>query len=269
MKNYEGKVAVVTGASSGIGEALSRELAAHGFSVALLARRKDRLVALGSEIESKGGKSLTVTCDVTKDEDLPRAMAEVKAAWGRIDVVIANAGFGVVGPFERMTLDDYRRQFDTNVWGVIRTIKAALPEIRASKGRVAVIGSLNGYVCLPNSSPYGMSKFAVRALCDALYYELKPEGVSVTHIAPGFVESEIRQVDNKGRWHERSRDKIPNWIRMRTPKAARHIVRAILKRKREEVITGHAKIAAFLQRHVPWLFSFVVCRMGLKARREP
>ncbi len=270
-KTSGNKVAVITGASSGIGAALGREFAARGYSVALLARRKERLVANCEEIEAEGGKAIAVDCDVTKDEDLPRSMKEVMAAFGRIDVVVANAGFGVVGSFERLTLDDYRRQFDTNVWGVIRTLQAALPELKATKGSLAVIGSLNGYVCLPGSSPYGMSKFAVRALCDALYLELKPQGVSVTHIAPGFVDSEIRQVDNKGRWHDspKVQDKVPRWIRMRTPRAARKMVNAIVRRKREEVITGHAKLGAFFQRHFPWLLIFVISKIGLKGRAQP
>ncbi len=268
-ETYTGKVAMVTGASSGIGEALARELSARGFSVALLARRRERLESLREQLVGLGGKALAIPCDVTQEQDLPNAVRQIKEAWGRIDLVIANAGFGVVGSVETVKIADYERQFQTNVWGVLRTVKAVLTDLKATKGRLALIGSLNGYVCLPGSSAYGMSKFAVRALGDALFYELKSEGVSVTHIAPGFVESEIRQVDNQGQWHERARDKVPEWIRMRTPKAAHQIVSAILKRKREAVITGHAKLGIFLQRHLPWLLSFFVLRTGLKARSQP
>ena len=114
---------------------------------------------------------------------------------------MANAGFGVVGPIERLTLDDYRRQFETNVFGVLRTVFATLAELRRSRGRLVIVGSVSGHVALPNASPYAMSKFAVRALAQALDFELRPTGVSVTLVSPGFVDTELHQVDNRGVRH--------------------------------------------------------------------
>ena len=149
MSKFDGQVAIVTGASSGIGEAVARELARNGADVALLARRVDRLQKVAGEISQDGRKAIAVACDVTKDGDLERATERVKKELGRIDIVVANAGFGVVGRFDKLKLDDYRRQFETNVFGVLRTIYATLDEIKRTKGRFVVMGSVSGHVSLP------------------------------------------------------------------------------------------------------------------------
>ena len=208
-------------------------------------------------------------CDVTRDGDVERAVAAAREGFGRLDVAVANAGFGVVGPVARLTLDDYRRQFETNVFGVLRTIYAALPEVRRARGRLVVIGSVSGHIATPGSSPYAMSKFAVRAPAEALGHELAADGVSVTLVSPGFVESDIRRVDNEGVLRETSPDPAPSFLRMPAARAARQIVRAVARRRREVVITGHGKAFVFLHRHAPWLTSFVIRRVGVRSRSEP
>ena len=158
-------VVFITGASSGIGEALAREWARRGADLALAARRVDRLERLAAELEAQHARRpLVIPCDVTRDGDLERAVARTLEAFGRLDVAVANAGFGVVGPVASLTLEDYRRQFETNVFGVLRTVYATLPALRASRGRLAIIGSVSGYLGMPGTSAYAMSKFAVRAL---------------------------------------------------------------------------------------------------------
>lgn len=196
-------------------------------------------------------------------------MASTREAFGRIDVVIANAGFGVVGPVERLTLDDYRRQFETNVFGVLRTVYATVEDLKRTRGRLAILGSVSGHLATPGGSPYAMSKFAVRALAEALRHELRPAGVAVTLISPGFVESEIRLVDNEGRLRTEGRDVVPRWLRMAADPAARKIVTAIERRRREAVITGHGKALVFLQRHAPGLMSALVGLSGYRGRSAP
>ena len=164
MNRFAGQVVLITGASSGIGAALAREFARQGADLALLARREDRLRGLAREIEAGGHRALALAADVTIDGDVERAVLATRTAFGRIDVAIANAGFGVVGPVERLALDDYRRQFETNVFGVLRTVQATLPSLKATRGRLAILGSVAGYIATPGSSPYSMSKFAVRGL---------------------------------------------------------------------------------------------------------
>ena len=266
---FAGQVAFITGASSGIGAALAREFARAGADVALAARRGDRLEQLAAEIEATGRRALALPCDVTVDGDLERAAAQARAALGRIDVVVANAGFGVAGPLDTLTLDDYRYQFETNVFGVLRTIYATLDDVKRARGRLVILGSVSGHVGLPGSTAYVMSKFAVRGLAESLAHELRPHGVAVTLISPGVVESEIRQVDNRGRRHPGARERLPRLLVMPAATAARRIVRAVARRRGESVITGHGKLAVFLQRHVPWLVRSVVRRFGGKMSRGP
>ena len=269
MGAFDGSVVLITGASSGIGAALAREWTRRGADLVLLARRADRLEQLGAECRAGSRRAIVIAGDVTRDGDLERGVARAREELGRIDVVVANAGFGVVGPLETLTLEDYRRQFETNVFGVLRTIYAGLPELKRTRGRLVIIGSVSGHLGVPGSSAYAMSKFAVRGLARSLGPELARHGVSVTLISPGFVESEIYQVDNRGAWHPEVGDPVPRWLRMPAATAARKIVRAAARRRREVVITGHGKLAVFLERHTPWLITTGVRGFGVKGRQEP
>jgi short-subunit dehydrogenase len=269
VANFSGQVVLITGASSGIGEALAPECARPGGALVLAARRTDRLDRLVVELTAGGARAIAVRCDVTVDGDPERAAAVARQSFGRLDIVVANAGFGVVGPFALLTLDDYRRQFETNVFGVLRTLKATLADVRRARGRIAIIGSVSGHVATPGSSPYAMSKFAVRALAEALGHELARSGASVTLVSPGFVASEIRRVDNAGVLREETREPIPKCLVMSTARAARQIVRAIGRRRREVVVTGHGKAAVFFQRHAPWLTSAIIRKLGVRSRGEP
>jgi short-subunit dehydrogenase len=269
-QRFAGNAVFITGASSGIGAALAREFAREGADVALSARRLDRLEALASEIGKTGRRAVVIPCDVTRDGDLERAADQARAALGKLDVVVANAGFGVTGKLETLSLDDYRRQLETNVFGVLRTVYATLDDLKKTRGRLVLIGSVSGHVAVPGSSAYSMSKFAVRGLAASLGHELAPYGVAVTLISPGFVESEISQVDNRGVWRAQAPGRpIPRSIVMATPTAARKIVNAVTRRRREVVITGFGKAAVVLQRHLPWLLAAIIRRFGIKGRREP
>lgn len=269
-QRFAGNAVFITGASSGIGAALAREFAREGADVALAARRTDRLEALAAEVGKTGRRAVVIACDVTRDGDLERAVERTRAVLGKLDVVVANAGFGVSGPLERLSLDDYRRQLETNVFGVLRTIYATLDDLKKTRGRLVLIGSVSGHVGVPGSSAYSMSKFAVHGLAASLGHELAPYGIAVILISPGFVESEITQVDNRGVWHaEAPRRPLPRAIVMPTPAAARQIVSAVARRRREAVITGFGKTAVFLQRHLPGAVSVAIRRFGIKGRREP
>ncbi len=268
MKSQEGKVVLITGASSGIGRAVAEAYHQLGASVVLVARRKERLETLAADLSAQGAPVLALTGDVTSEESMRSVAEAALKRFGRLDVLFANAGFGVVGNVDKLSTADFQLQFDTNVFGVLRSIYAFLPALKESRGSIAVTGSVMGFISLPGGAPYSMSKFAVRALCDSLYAELRPLGVSVTHIAPGFVASEIRSVNNQGAQVENFKEPVPAWLLMPTDKAARQIVSAIIHRKREQVVTAHGKATVFLQKHFSALIAFLVSRFGVKHRTQ-
>ena len=135
---FQEQVVLITGASSGIGAALAREFARQGAHIVLMARRAERIEALAEELSGGGRSSLAITGDVTRDGDPERAVDLARSKFGRLDVAVANAGFSVGGRLVDLTLDDYRRQLETNVFGVLRTLYAALPELRKTQGRIVV-----------------------------------------------------------------------------------------------------------------------------------
>ncbi len=260
---FRDKSVLITGASSGIGEELALQLAQAGARLTLAARRKDRLENLAQRIAELGrSRPLVSECDVTRDGDLERAVAEAVHAFGKLDVVFANAGFGVVAPLKKLALEDYRRQLETNVFGVLRTIYAGLPELEKSRGNLAIIGSVAGWVSSPGSSPYSMSKFALRGLANAITPELRSTGIKVTLISPGFVASDIRITDNHGTLHAGSKDPIPPRLIVSTPKAVREILRAVARGERERIVTGHGKVLVAIERFAPWMLRAVTARMS-------
>lgn len=251
---YPGKSVFITGASSGIGEELANQLAEAGAKLILAARRREQLESIAQSIASRGfEKPIVAACDVARDGDLERAVEAGVRAWGKLDIAIANAGFGVTGPLKRLTIEDYRRQFETNVFGVLRTIYAALPELEKTRGNIVINGSVAGWVASPGGSAYAMSKFALRGLCDSITPELRRLGVKVTLLSPGFVVSNFRRVDNSNAFHPGVKDRAPEWIQMRTDLAVREILRAIARGKREQIVTFHGKVLVKLERFQPWL----------------
>jgi short-subunit dehydrogenase len=263
----QGKTVLITGASSGIGAAIARALVPHGANLVLAARRRERLDALAAELGARV-RAVAVEADVTHDGSVEEAVAVAERTFGGLDVAIANAGFAVTGRLDHLGLDDYRRQMETNLFGVLRTVYAALPALKRTRGQLVIMGSVAGHVPSPGLSPYGMSKFAVRALAEALHGELAREGVGVTLLSPGFVVSDIGHVDNQGRRQESDASRVPAWLRMPTAEAARQIIGAIETRKREAVITTHGRVMVFLYRHAPWLLRAAFRASRRRSRRS-
>jgi short-subunit dehydrogenase len=260
---------LITGASSGIGAGLAREFAQRGFRVALVARRLDQLEALAAELNATGIRATAHKGDVTVEGDIARVMADLKAQGIVPSIVIANAGFGIAAKVLDLKIEDYRRQFETNVFGVLRTLYESIDGLKQAGGRFVIMGSVAGHGSTPGSSPYAMSKFAVRALAEALHGELRRVGVGCTLISPGFVDSDIRRVDNRGGLHPEAKDPIPEWLRMKTDKAARIMARGILRGKAEVIVTFHGKVMIFMARHLPRLTRFLLTRAVGGWRPEP
>lgn len=261
---FSDQVVLITGASSGIGEATAYEFAKEGAKLALIARRKDRLEMVKEKIIQNKGIAEIFVADVTNYEELKNAVEGIIRTWGKLDVVLANAGIGVPGHILQLKAEDFRRQFETNFFGVINTIETTLPYLIKQKGRLGIVGSVAGRVCTPLSAPYCSSKFAVVALSECIYYDLKPMGVSVTLINPGFVKSEIRHKNKYGELTNRP-DPVPSFLVMPTEKAGKQIVCALYRRIPELIITKHGKLSIFFGRHFPRTYRFL---LGILSRKS-
>ena len=259
-KRFDNQVVWITGGGSGIGRALALAFADEGATVAVSGRREDRLQRVVQELEKRGAKGLAVRCDVTDEASVAEAVRKVVRTFGGLDVAVANAGFTVAGRIEKLSAADWRRQLDVNVIGTAMTARYAIPHLRERKGRLALVGSVMSMVSMPGLGAHSASKYAVRAIGQALAVELHGSGVSCTTIFPGYTESEIAQVDNQGRFDASREDRRPKNLIWRTNRAARVMVDAIAKRKREYTFTAHGKAGAFAGRHMPGLVHFSLTR---------
>jgi NAD(P)-dependent dehydrogenase (short-subunit alcohol dehydrogenase family) len=259
-RRFENKIVWITGGGSGIGKALALAFGKEGAIVAVSGRREDRLQEVVDELKSQGVKGLAVRCDVTDEASVAEAVQKVVKTLGGLDVAVANAGFSVAGRVEKLSAADWRRQLDVNVIGVAMTARYALPHLREREGRLALIGSVASMLATPGIGAYAASKFAVRAIGQTLAAELHGSGVSCTTIHPGYIESEIAQVDNQGRFDPQREDRRPKNLMWPADRAARAMVDAIAKRKREYTFTGHGKVGAFAGRHMPGLVHFGMTR---------
>lgn len=192
MQNIQDKVVVITGASSGLGEATARLLASEGAKVVLGARRVDRLNALVSEIKSKGGDACAVATDVTKRDNVKNLVDTAIAQFGKIDVLLNNAGLMPLAPFERLLTDEWDETIDVNIKGVLNGIAAALPHMQAQKsGHIINVSSVYGHIVAQGAGVYCATKWAVRAISEGLRQEVKPYNMRTTVISPGAVNTEL------------------------------------------------------------------------------
>ena len=190
--NIEGKVVVITGASSGLGEATARLLSEEGATVVLGARRLDRIQALAEELTSASGTALAVQTDVTDREQVKALVDAAVQAYGRVDVMINNAGLMPHSPLERLKVDDWERTIDVNLKGVLWGIAAALPYMREQKaGHFINVSSVAGHKVSANGAVYAATKHAVLALSEGLRQEVKPYNIRTTVISPGAVATEL------------------------------------------------------------------------------
>jgi NADP-dependent 3-hydroxy acid dehydrogenase YdfG len=190
--NIEGKVVVITGASSGLGEATARLLSAEGASVVLGARRVERIQYLASELTGSGGKALAVATDVTDSDQVKKLVEAAVQTYGRIDVMLNNAGLMPHSPLERLKVEDWDRMIDVIIKGVLYGIAAALPYMKEQKtGHIINISSVAGHKVGPGGAVYSATKTAVRVLSEGLRHEVKPYNIRTTVISPGAVATEL------------------------------------------------------------------------------
>ena len=190
MSGIQNKVVLITGSSSGIGEATARELAARGAKVVLGARRTDNLERIAAEIKTAGGKAICRSLDVTRIEEMESFVAFAQKEFGRIDVMVNNAGVMPLSPLEARKIDEWNRMIDVNIRGVLHGIAAALPVMkRQGSGQFVNLSSIGGHRVWPTCAVYSATKFAVIAISEGL--RLENTDIRVTVISPGVTQSEL------------------------------------------------------------------------------
>ncbi|MFI8189897.1 SDR family oxidoreductase [Streptomyces sp. NPDC085946] len=202
-RDLAGRAAVVTGAASGIGEAVAVLLAARGARVALLARRGERLEAVAGKIRADGGDALAVVADVTDDTSVARAAERIRAAYGPADLVVNSAGVMLANPVDDGRIDEWQRMIDTNVTGVLRVVRAFTGDLvaAAADGRAADLVNVSSVAAhlsaFPHYAVYAATKAALTHLSQCLRTEFGPRGVRVTNVEPGLTDTELRtHLDN-------------------------------------------------------------------------
>jgi NADP-dependent 3-hydroxy acid dehydrogenase YdfG len=221
----QGKVALVTGASSGIGEATALVLARAGARVAIAARRRERLDGVARRIVDLRSESLVLEADVAKVRDAESVVERTVARWGRLDVLVNNAGVMLLSPVDRARVEDWQRMLDLNLLGLMVVTRAALPHLRRQKdGHVVNISSTAGRVANPDASVYAATKFGVGAFSEALRREVYRDGIRVTVIEPGAVATELRDhVPDPD-----TRERIDTWARSMRQLQSEDVAAAIL-----------------------------------------
>jgi len=190
--NIKDKVIVITGASSGLGLAAARRLAQQGACLVLGARRIERLQQLADELNGEGHRAIAVEADVTRLDDVKRLVDSAVQTFGRVDVMVNNAGLMPISALERLKVEDWERTIDVNIKGVLYGIAAALPHMqRQMSGHFVNVASVAGHKIMPNGTVYSASKFAVRALSEGLRQEVKPWNIRTTILSPGAVDTEL------------------------------------------------------------------------------
>lgn len=247
-KAFANQVAVITGASSGIGWALSRTLAEEGCRVGLLARRQDRLDELAAAIARDGGQAIAVPADVSSWPATQAAVEKVRGQLGPVDLLVANAGVGRHTPLGRVNALVVEEMFRVNVLGTVHAVEAVLPDmLERGQGHLAAISSLASYKGLPNTSGYCASKAAINVYLEGLRIQLRSRGIAVTTICPGFVRTPM--IEGSGN---------PHPFLLEPEEAARRIVRAL--RRRPGVFNFPWQMAWFMKL-AAWLPDWLVARI--------
>jgi NAD(P)-dependent dehydrogenase (short-subunit alcohol dehydrogenase family) len=266
--DLRGKTVLITGGSRGLGLVLAREFVSEGANVVICARDRSELQRAAIELAHLGGPALAIPCDLTDQSQVEIMVGTILEHFGKVDVLVNNAGIINVGPIDVMTVEDYEEAMDTNYWGALYTILAVLPHMRDRReGRIVNISSIGGKVSVPHLLPYSASKFALTGLSEGLRSELKKDGITVTTIFPGLMRTgSPRNATFKGQhraeyaWFSIS-DALP-LTSMSAERAARRIIKACKRGESGVVLSIQAKLAVLFHALFPGVTTDILAQVN-------
>ncbi|MDF2158363.1 SDR family oxidoreductase [Algoriphagus sp. CAU 1675] len=266
---FQDKVVLITGATSGIGEACAQVFGKEGAKIAITGRNPEKLQASLVKLKSEGIEVISILADAASEEDNKRMAEETLSHFGKIDILINNAGISMRALFEDLDLEVFRKVMDTNFYGTVYATKYCLPEILKAKGSIIGISSINGYRGTPARTAYTASKYAMNGFFEALRTEVMKKGVHILVAAPGFTASNIRNTALTADGSSQGESPRDEGKMMTSEEVAEHILKATLKRKRDIVLTSEGKMAVFLNKWIPGILDGIVYNKMAKEKDSP
>ncbi|MGV3587944.1 MAG: SDR family oxidoreductase [Adhaeribacter sp.] len=266
MKN---KVVLITGATSGIGKALALAFGNAGAAVVITGRNELNLKQTAQELSQQGIQHLALQADVSLEQDCERMVTETIAKFGKLDILINNAGISMRAMFEQLDLDVIRKVMDINFYGTVYATKYALPHILKAKGSIIGISSIAGYRGLPGRTGYSASKFAMHGFLETLRTELLDRGIHVMIACPGFTASNIRNAALAANGQAQGESPREEAKMMSAEEVAARILKATYQRKRDLVMTSQGKLTVFLNKWLPSLTDRLVLNHFKKEKDSP
>ncbi len=250
-QSFKNKVVIVTGASSGIGEAIAREFASSGSKVVLAARSEEKLKLITDDLKAKNYEAFYIITDVTKEKDCKNLIEKTVEKYGTVNILVNNAGLSMRASFIDVDLKVLHRLMDVNFWGTVYCTKYALPYLIANKGSLVGVSSVAGFHGLPGRAGYSASKFAIHGFLETIRIEHLKTGLHVMIIAPGFTSSEIRKRALTANGVEQGESPRDESKLMSPVYVAKWVLRGIKRKRRNKLLTWQGRLTALLQRIVP------------------
>ena len=266
---FKNKVVIITGASSGIGKACACEFAEQGAKVVLAARREDELKIVETEINQQGGNSVFIKTDVRKIEDCKNLIDKTIEKYGKIDILINNAGISMRANFEDLNLSVIKELMDTNFYGTVYCTKFALPYLIKQKGSVIGISSITGLTPLPGRTGYAASKHAMDGFLNTLRLENIKKGLHVLIVHPGFTSSDIRKFALNKNGEAQSETPRDEAKMMSSEKVAQMIARATLKKEKDLILTREGKLVVWMYKNFPGITDRIILHEMAKEPDAP
>jgi short-subunit dehydrogenase len=257
--NLKDKIVIITGASSGIGKSLATEFAKRGANLVLAARQYVTLCEIAQSLEEQYEiKAIAVQCDVAQQEDCDHLIKQTLTTFGKIDVLINNAGISMRALFQDADIEVLKTVMDVNFWGTVYCTKYALPEILKTKGTIVGVSSIAGYKGLPGRTGYSASKFAMNGFLDTLRVENLKTGINVITACPGFTASNIRKMSLDKSGKQQGESTMHEEKMMTSEEVAKIIADGVENQARTLIMTGQGKLMVFLNKFFPRLVDKLV-----------